>query len=343
MKRATTMSAKVEQSLEFRRGLGYRLKTEGQLLQQFGKFADASGHHGPLTAELALRWAQSAKGWIRLYWARRLEIVRCFARHLAVTEPGTQVPGRRLLGPAHRRTIPHIYTARELAGLLAEARRLCPADGLRPHTYFTLIGLLACTGLRISEALRLAPGDVHLVRGVLKVRETKFCKTRLVPLHPTAVAALRAYVDNRARLVGDLRGDRFFLSDQGRKLPHFDGVRHTYRRLCASLGITGALTARTIARPSACLRLSACGAVEQWYQTGVDLDYAISALSVYLGHTQLRANSQRAVWQPSARSSSTQVHVIRRLCPGLSGSWPFRKSGSTVPCWATSLVPKWKR
>lgn len=284
MRRATTMSAKVRQYLEFRRGLGYRLKTEGQLLLQFGKFADACGHHGPLTVELALRWAQSAKGCDRLYWARRLEIVRCFARHLAITEPGTQVPGRKLLGPAHRRTIPHIYTVQELAGLLAAARRLCPADGLRPHTYPTLIGLLACTGLRISEALRLASGDVDLVRGVLKVRHTKFRKTRLVPLHPTAVAALRTYAENRARLVGKPRSDRFFLSDQGRELP-YSTVRHTFRRLCASLGITGAPRRRP--RLHDLRHAFACRRVEQWYQTGVDLDHAISALSVYLGHTKV--------------------------------------------------------
>ena len=239
MKRATTMSAKVEQYLEFRRGLGYRLKIEGQLLQQFGTFADASGHRGPLTIELALRWAQSPKGCDRMYWARRLEIARCFARHLAVTEPGTQVPGRRLLGPAHRRTTPHIYTATELTTLLDAARQLSPTDGLRPHTYATLIGLLACTGLRISEALRLAPADVDLGHGVLKVRETKFRKTRLVPLHPTAVAALQAYADNRTRLLGTPKSEHFFLSDQGRELP-YSTVKHTFRRLCASLGITGA-------------------------------------------------------------------------------------------------------
>lgn len=220
MKRSTTMLAKVEHYLEFRRGLGYRLKIEGQQLQPFGRFADASGHRGPLTIELALRWAQSAEGCDRLYWARRLEIVRCFARHLAVTEPGTQVPGRRLLGPAHRRTIPHIYTLSELTALLAAAQRLSPTHGLRPHTYVTLIGLLACTGLRITEALHLAPADVDLVRGVLRIRETKFRKSRLVPLHPTAVAALRAYAVNRTRIFGQPKSDRFFLSHRGKESPH---------------------------------------------------------------------------------------------------------------------------
>lgn len=284
MKRATTMSAKVERYLEFRRGLGYRLQTEGRLLQQFGRFADASGHRGPLTIELALRWAQSAGGCDRLYWARRLEIVRCFARHLAVTEPGTQVPGRRLLGPAHRRTTPHIYTTRELASLLAAAGRLLSARGLRPHAYVTLIGLLACTGLRISEALHLATADVDLGRGVLRIRETKFRKSRLVALHPTAVAALKAYVAKRTRLLGTAQADRFFLSDLGRELP-YSTVRHTFRRLCASVGITGAPRRRPCLHD---LRHSfACRCVERWYQAGADLDYAISALSVYLGHAKV--------------------------------------------------------
>lgn len=284
MNRAKSMSTKVDRYLKFRRELGYQLKTEGRLLQQFGAFADASGHRGPLTVELALRWAQSPKGCDRLYWARRLEIVRCFARHLAVTEPGTQVPGRRLLGPAHRRTAPHIYTTQELAALLAAAQRLSPRDGLRPHTYVTLIGLLACTGLRISEALRLVQADVDLGRGVLIVRETKFHKTRLVPLHPTAVAALRAYTNNRTRLKGDPRSDRFFLSDRGRELP-YSTVRHTFRGLCASVGITGAPRRRPRLHD---LRHSfACRRVEQWYEVGTDLDHAISALSVYLGHVKV--------------------------------------------------------
>lgn len=284
MRRAATMSAKVEQYLKFRRGLGYSLKTEGRLLQQFGRFADASGHRGPLTIELALRWARSVGDCDRLYWARRLEIVRCFARHLAVTEPGTQVPGRRLLGPAHRRTTPHIYTISELTALLAAARRLSPAHGLRPHTYATLIGLLACTGLRISEALRLTLADVDLGRSVLRIRETKFRKTRLVPLHASAVVALRGYAAKRTRLLGQPKSDCFFLSHRGTELP-YSTVRHTFRTLCASVGITGA--PRRSPRLHDIRHSFACRRVEQWYRAGTDLEHAISALSVYLGHVKV--------------------------------------------------------
>ncbi|MDZ7619198.1 MAG: tyrosine-type recombinase/integrase [Patescibacteria group bacterium] len=284
MTRANSMSAKVSRYLTFRRGLGYRLKFEGRLLEQFGEFADTAHHRGPLTVELALRWAQSSKDCARLYCARRLEVVRCFARYLAVTEAGTEVPGRRLLGPAHRRTTPHIYTVMELSALMAAARRLSPADGVRPHTYATLFGLLPCSGLRISEALRLVQDDVDFGQGLLIVRETKFRKTRLVPLHPTAVTALQTYAETRSRILKASRSDRFFLSDQGLGLP-YSTVNGVFRRLCESLEITGA--PRQHPRLHDLRHTFACRRIEEWYVGGANLDHAISALSVYLGHAKV--------------------------------------------------------
>ena len=153
MIRGKTMFTKVACYLAFRRGLGYQLRIEGRLLEQFARYADASGHRGPLTTELALRWASLPREADRLYAARRLEIVRCFARHLAAVEPGTQVPPRHLLGPAHRRTSPFIYSDSEVVALMAAAGRLGPVGKLRPRTYATLIGLLACAGFRIAEVL----------------------------------------------------------------------------------------------------------------------------------------------------------------------------------------------
>jgi len=238
MSRTVTMLEKVNRYLEFRRGLGYRLLTEGRLLQQFGTFADAAGHHGPLTTELALRWARLPEKGDRLYWARRLEVVRCFAKHLAAVELRTQVPLRGLLGRAHRRTTPHIYTEAEMAALLAAAKQLDPRTGLRPRTYATLIGLLVCTGLRISEALRLTSADVDLGRALLTIRQTKFCKSRFVPIHPTTVAPLRAYARARDRLAANSHCDRFFVSDNGRQLA-YETVRSVFRKLCNSQQITG--------------------------------------------------------------------------------------------------------
>jgi integrase len=209
-----TMLTKVRAYLARRRALGFQLKCEGLQLQNFARYADRLGHRGPLTNQLAIGWACLPKGADRLYWARRLEIVRTFARHLAITEPQTQVPPRHLFGPAHRRPSPHLYSSAEVRQLLRRAGRL--EGRLRPHTWQTLIGLLACTGLRISEATHLRPSDVIWTDALLIIRESKYGKTRLVPLHPTALAPLRAY-DRRRQKQFPL-AQYFFVSEQGNRL-----------------------------------------------------------------------------------------------------------------------------
>jgi len=279
----TTMSAKVTEYLTFRRELGYQLLTEDRLLQQFARHADDTGHRGPLTTELALRWARLPSGADRLYKARRLEIVRCFARHLAATEPGTEIPGRGLLGPAHRRTSPHIFSKEEVTGLLAAAGRLSPPKALRGHTYRTLIGLLAACGLRISEALHLENRDADLVRGLLTIRETKFRKTRLIPLHSTVAESLQVYVVARDWIVPTPQCNRFFVNDGGFELPYWT-VRTVFRKLCDALPISA--TARR-PRLHDLRHTFACRRVEQWHDAGIDVAQAIAALSVYLGHAKV--------------------------------------------------------
>ncbi len=126
-----------------------------QLLRSFARYADGSGHCGPLTTELALRWARLPEQAARVYQARRLEVVRTLAQYLAPREPGTEVPPRGLLGPAHARRPAFIYTEADITALIDAARTLGPTGSLRPRTFAALIGLLACTGLRIGEALSL--------------------------------------------------------------------------------------------------------------------------------------------------------------------------------------------
>lgn len=284
MTRVTSMMNKVEQYLQFRRSLGYQLRIEGRQLQKFAAFADSERHRGPLTIELAVRWARLPVAGDPIYWARRLEIVRCFARYLAATEPCTELPPRGLLGPAHRRTTPHIDADTDVAALIGAAGHLGPPGGLRPRTYATLLGLLATTGLRISEALHLKKSDANLDRRILTIRETKFRKTRLVPLHPTAVTELRHYADVRERLTASCEGDHFFVSDVGQPLP-YSTVRTVFCRLCRELRITGTGLCRP--RLHDLRHTFACRRVERWYDAGVNLDGAITALSVYLGHAKV--------------------------------------------------------
>ena len=222
----TTMFAKVRAYLVHRRALGFQLKCEGQQLLNFARYADGLGHRGPLTNQLATGWARLPEAADRLYWARRLEIVRTFARHLVITEPRTQLPPRHLFGPAHRRPSPHLYSSAQVQQLLRRARKL--KGPLWRHTWQTLISLLACTGLRISEAMHLHPDDVDWQNALLIIRESKFGKTRLVPLHPTAMAPLRAYAQRRQKQFP--LAQFFFVSERGERLAP-STVQGTFSRL----------------------------------------------------------------------------------------------------------------
>jgi integrase len=281
-----TMADRVEEYLAYRHALGYQLHREGQRLRSFARFADAAGHSGPLTTEIALRWACLPAQAARLYQARRLENVRTLARYLAAREPGTEVSPGGLLGPAHARRAAFIYSDANIAALIEAARALGPADALRPDTYATLIGLLACTGLRISEALALCGDDINWSTAVLTVRQTKFHKSRLVPVHPSAIAPLRSYAVARDRRHPPLRDSTFFVSGAGQPLL-YTTVRRTFHLLLhkAMPGVRPAGRVRPrlhdLRHTFACRRLLA------WYRDGTDIHKAIDQLAVYLGHVKV--------------------------------------------------------
>lgn len=275
----------VEQYLGYRRGLGVRLRSQGSLLRAFALYADSSGHHGPLTTELAVRWSQLPTDAALLYQARRLGVVRGFARYRAIFDPDTQIPPEGLLGPTRRRPTPHIYTEAELSALLAAARRLKSPTGLRPRTYATLIGLLSCTGLRISEALGLTRDDIDWGQRTLTIRQTKFHKSRLVPLDATAAQALETYARFRDQCRMSLRTEAFFVSERGTP-PTYGTVVHTFGELRTHLPGCPHPEGRT-PRIHDLRHTFACRRLLRWYAEGVDLDHAILTLSTYLGHTQV--------------------------------------------------------
>lgn len=275
----TTMMARVRAYLRHRRSLGYALRVEGELLLSFARFADRSGHRGPPTTPLALRWATLPSKAKRLYKARRLEVVRTFAKQLAATEPSTEVPPSHVLGPAHRRNPPHIYTAEQIKTLMARASRL--SGELRPQTFVTLVGLIASTGLRISEALHLRVADADFGHGVLTIRESKFRHTRLVPIHRSTVAALKRYHTRRLRLWPH---SRFFLvSERGTPLSG-STVHHTFRQLAEPITPT---SNRPTVRIHDLRHTFACGVIEKWERTKRRAAGRIAVLSRYLGHARV--------------------------------------------------------
>ena len=261
-----------------RRRLGFQLRIEGSLLRDFARFADAAAPGQPLRTALALRWATLPTNSTRLYHAKRLELIRGFARYCSALDPRTEIPPQRLLGPAHQRIAPHIYAPPEVRLLLNRASRLSPARSLRPLTAATLIGLAACTGMRNSELLRLTIGDFDANAGTLRVARAKFSPERCLPLHPSAVAALRRYRTARSRR--PTFTDHFFVSLRGRPLAT-NTVHQMFRQLTRGIRGNGA-------RPSPRLHdfrhTFATRWIAEWSRRGAPVAHHLLLLSRYLGH-----------------------------------------------------------
>ena len=270
---------RVQRYLALRRAVGFQTRPAERLLLDFVGFIEARGHSQNVTAHLAVEWACASAG-----QARRLSIVRGFLAHLRAAVPDTGVPGPGILKRAIRPK-PHIYSDKQIQALLNEARSLGPTDSLRPYTYATLIGLLASCGLRIGEAVHLRCADVLLdaVPPQLHIAQAKFRKSRLVALHPTAAAALRAYASQRHRMGYDGLCDSFFVSE--RPGPLSTGAA---RRLFAVLGRRAGLRAPT-GRGPRLQDLRHTFAVQRllhWYREGADVQTRLPELSIYLGHVR---------------------------------------------------------
>ena len=239
-----------------------------------------------MTAAIILAWARDeATRATPITWGRRLEVVLPFAKHCARVEPGTHVPVCGLFGRVHRRLTPHIYTDAEIADLLAAARRLPPPGTLRPATYETLFGLIAATGLRLSEALHLRCCDVDTADGTLTVRATKFCKSRLVPLHQTTADALARYRAVRQCHVPEMPESSVFVSPAGAGLPTRT-VHSVFECLRAELGWT-ARGDHAVPRIHDLRHTFVCRRVMLWHERGADIDNAMVALSTYVGHAKV--------------------------------------------------------
>jgi len=274
----------VKNYLELRRGLGCRLEGQGKILLDFGRFLDQHGHRGPITTELALHWAEAPCSKDPDRTAQRVGTIRGFLRHRAGFEPETEIPPPQLLGCGIRRKSPHIYTQTELQELLGACSSLTPQNGLRPHTYKTLFSLLVSTGLRISEALQLETHDVDLETGVLTVRDSKFGKTRLVPLHATALAPLRQYAHHRDEMTPAALA--FFRTEYHDRLP-YHAVKYTFVRMRNHLGWTEAGRVR-LPRIQDMRHTFAVECLLRWYREGIHPDRKIAHLATYLGHTEVR-------------------------------------------------------
>jgi integrase len=260
-------------------------------LRSFARHVQTINHHGPLTVEVMADWARrdSHASTDPHTWARRLKTLRSFMRWMQQFDPRTEVPDDTIFGRLPERLAPHIYSECELVELLAAAGQLGPAPGLRGAVYEALFGLIASTGMRVSEALALRKADVNLKSGMLTIRQTKFAKSRQVPMHPSAVGALRRYRQLRDLTIADTDESAFFIGTRGRWRGQELGDRQVHRvfaELRKRLGWRnrGAHHAPRIhdLRHAFVVRRILC-----WHAAGVDIDQAMLSLSTYVGHAMV--------------------------------------------------------
>ena len=222
-----------ENYLAMRRALGFKLERAAHLLPEFVDYLESTGAE-TITTELALAWATQPPKEPSQWWVERLDVVRGFARHLSAFDPATEVPPADLLARRPCRAEPYLYSDSDVAALMSAARGL--SLPLKATTYETLIGLLAVTGMRIGEAIRLDRTDLDAAEGALTIRGAKFGKTRYVPLHPSALEAMQAYADKRDRLCPHPRSPSFFLSTVGTRLI-YNNVHLEFRKLAGKAGL----------------------------------------------------------------------------------------------------------
>ena len=274
----------IEDYIALRRSLGFKLHGMATSLGKFASFLEQK--EAPyITTALALEWAMQTVDHSPSHWAQRLGFVRVFARHWSATDPRTEIPPAGLLPFRARRARPYLYTEQEIQRLLTAAKSLSSSSGLRPWTYHCLFGLLAVSGLRISEAIKLERQDVDFHQELLTIRQTKFNKSRLIPLHTSTRDVLTQYAEHRDRLVPSPRSSCFLLNDCGRCLERSTVLR-TFHDLSRQIGLRGP-SDHTGPRIHDFRHRFALNTLIQWYRAGEDIERRLPVLSTFLGHTHV--------------------------------------------------------
>ncbi|WP_442504506.1 tyrosine-type recombinase/integrase [Marinivivus vitaminiproducens] len=258
-------------------------------MKRFVAFMEERGE-AVITARLAVEWAGSLCG--PATWSSRLATVRAFARHLALTDPRTEIPPSGVFAP-QRRPRPFIYTDAQITDLMASMAELHPT-GLQARTYQCFFGLIASSGLRFSEAANLLRTEVDLAVGVITICESKFGKSRVIPVHETTADALRRYASERDRCARRQASAYFFTGDRGAKLNHTNAHKTfiDWTRL-AGLRRPGESAGPRIhdLRHTFAVRI-----LTSWHAAGEDIERRLPELTTYLGH----AHSEDTYWYLSA-------------------------------------------
>jgi integrase len=275
---SSSMTKRARRYLAHRRSFGYRLRTEGYELLAFARFLDRTAPGRPLSTKLALQWI-GRKPSQSVTAAMRLSRIRGFARFCATFDPRTQIPATHLIPRREVRRAPHIFTDTQLQLILRHTKDLRPwRNELRPLVYRTLIGLLACSGIRPSEAIRLRVEDFNATTGTLRIPAVKRSPERTLPLHPSTVRALQRY--HNIRRAHHPTASHFFVGPFGRPL-QMCAADWTFRRLGRGISSNGS---RPYPRLYDLRHRFATKWIARWSRQSVPLAHRLVLLSRYLGH-----------------------------------------------------------
>ena len=281
----SSLRTALKEYLALHRSLGFKYDRTAWELERFADFVERKGV-SYITTELALEWATLPASAHPSNWAKRLAFVRRFARHLSASDPRVTVPPRHLLPYPYCRRSPYLYRDQDIKRILEAARQLHSTRGLRPLTFSTLYALYAATGLRTGEALKLDRQDVDLDRGVLTIRDSKFGRTRYVPLHLSAQRALERYAQERDRLCPKPATPAFFLSDAGTRIS-VQTAHKTFRKLTRHIGLRSRSKRARGPRITDLRHRLAIRTLLNWHARGVSVERRLPHLATYLGHVEI--------------------------------------------------------
>lgn len=283
-----TLRQAVHEYLSMRRDLGFKLREAGKALIDFATFMEQY-NASYITQSLALAWAQQPTNVQPACWAQRLSFVRGFARYRSSSDPRTQVPAPGLLPFQPKRARPYLYSDEEIISLLRAALKMphrYQSGALLPWVYYCLFGLLSVSGLRLGEARNLELQDVDLQAAVLTIRNAKFGKTRLVPLHISTCEVLADYMDRRQRHWADRPVSSYlFVSSWGNRLDNGQ-IHRAFYALSRQIGLRGASDNHG-PRLHDMRHRFATNTLVNWYRSHQDPERLLPVLSAYLGHVHV--------------------------------------------------------
>lgn len=305
----TALADRAEEYVRLRRAFGAKLVGAAPLLASFTAFLDTRGET-TVTVDAAVAWASQDPAANRMQVARRIAVVRGLAAYLQAFDPATEIPPGHLLPASSTRTAPHVYSDQQIVTLLHAARTLQPE--LHGAGLATLIGLMAAAGVRTGEVLRLDRGDFDPIAATLTIRDSKWGKSRRIPLHPSTRVALDEYAALRDRYVREPLDAALLLSARGARITSamlyrwFPAVR-------TAAGIVGEPGQRP-ARLYDLRHTFAVHTLRDWHAAGVDVRRHLPVLSTYLGHV----NPDNTYWYLQAVPELMSV-LADRLTAYLDG------------------------